>query len=69
MSDLTKAEVVEFLKKARPDIKDWDKADCITVLTWAIPTYQAWKEKGFLDSKNIDLSTQPKRKRGRPKRL
>jgi hypothetical protein len=44
---LSKEEVIVFLKKARPDmtIDDWKYADIVTVLQWAIPTWNTWKEK------------------------
>ncbi len=50
MGNLSREEVVAFLAKARPDMseKDWKEADLITVLSWAIPYYNAWLENGLI---------------------
>lgn len=46
--ELNREQVVEFLKTARADLTedDWKDADVITVLQWALPTYQKWTNYG-----------------------
>jgi hypothetical protein len=50
MDNLKREEVLKFLKLARPEFteQDWGNADLITVLSWAIPTYQTWEKNGLL---------------------
>ncbi|KKO51123.1 hypothetical protein [Paenibacillus sp. DMB20] len=46
--ELKREQVAEFLKAARADLTedDWKDADLITVLQWALPTYQKWTNHG-----------------------
>ncbi|UED76085.1 hypothetical protein [Brevibacillus sp. DP1.3A] len=53
MRNLSKDEVIDFLKQARPDLteEDWKEADLITVLSWALPTYYSWLNNGHISRK------------------
>lgn len=56
---LEREEVVAFLKMARSDmsVEDWKDADLITVLSWALPSYQSWLNNGLIPKRftiNLD---------------